>query len=55
MLLLVCLSTQAHVCLPGCVCWRGKGTLIFSFIRRLRPFFGVKIFDFQYFFRLSEK
>ena len=29
---------------------QGVGTLIFSFIRRLGPFFGVQHFEFQYFF-----
>ena len=27
----------------------GGGTLIFSYIRRLGPFFGGQIFEFQYF------
>ena len=27
----------------------GGGTLIFSYIRRLGPFFGVKNFEFRYF------
>ena len=27
----------------------GGGTLIFSYIRRLCPFFGVQYFEFQYF------
>ena len=31
------------------------GTLIFSYIPRLRPFFGVQNFEFQYFFGFSEK
>ena len=33
----------------------GGGTLIFSYIRRLGPFFLVQIFEFQYFFGFSEK
>ena len=33
----------------------GVGTLIFSHIRRLGPFFGVKNSEFQYFFGFSEK
>ena len=28
---------------------QGGGTLIFSYIRRLGPFFGGQIFEFQYF------
>ena len=31
------------------------GTLIFSHIRRLGPFFGVQNSEFQYFFGFSEK
>ena len=31
------------------------GTLIFSYIRRLGPFFGGQNFEFQYFFGFSEK
>ena len=31
------------------------GTLIFSYIRRLGPFFWGQIFEFQYFFGFSEK
>ena len=31
------------------------GTLIFSHIRRLGPFFGVQNSDFQYFLRFSKK
>ena len=34
---------------------RGRGILIFSYIRRLEPFFGVKNFEFQYFWEFSEK
>ena len=34
---------------------RGGGTLIFSYIRRLRPFFGAQNFEFQYFLGFSEK
>ena len=30
-------------------------TLIFSYIRRLDPFFGGQIFEFQYFLGFSEK
>ena len=33
----------------------GGGTLIFSHIRRLGPFFGVQNSEFQYFFGISEK
>ena len=33
----------------------GGGTLIFSCIRRLGPFFGGQNFDFQYFLGFSEK
>ena len=33
----------------------GGGTLIFSYIRRLGPFFLGQIFEFQYFFGFSEK
>ena len=33
----------------------GFGTLIFSYIRRLGPFFGVQNFEFQYFFGFLEK
>ena len=33
----------------------GGGTLIFSHIRRLGPFFGVQNSEFQYFFGFSEK
>ena len=33
----------------------GGGTLIFSYIRRLGPFFGVQNFKFQYFLGFSEK
>ena len=33
----------------------GGGTLIFSYIRRLGPFFGVQNFEFRYFFGFSEK
>ena len=33
----------------------GGGTLIFSYIRRLGPFFGVQNFEFLYFFGFSEK
>ena len=29
--------------------WLGGDTLIFSYIRRLRPFLGVPNFEFQYF------
>ena len=32
----------------------GGGTLIFSYIRRLGPFWGVQNFDFQYFGGFSE-
>ena len=32
----------------------GGGTLIFSYIRRLGPFFGVQNFEFQYFLGFSE-
>ena len=31
------------------------GTLIFSYIRRLGPFFWVQNFEFQYFWGFSEK
>ena len=31
------------------------GTLIFSYIRRLGPFFWGQIFEFQYFLGFSEK
>ena len=31
-----------------------EGTLIFSYIRRLGPFFGGQIFEFQYFLGFSE-
>ena len=31
------------------------GTLIFSYIRRLGPFFGVQNSEIQYFFGFSEK
>ena len=33
----------------------GGGTLVFSFIRGLRSFFGVQNFEFQYFWGFSEK
>ena len=33
----------------------GGGTLIFSYIRRLGPFFGVQNFELQYFLGFSEK
>ena len=33
----------------------GGGTLIFSYIRRLGPFFGVQNFEFRYFMGFSEK
>ena len=33
----------------------GEGTLIFSHIRRLGPFFGVQNSEFQYFWGFSEK
>ena len=33
----------------------GGGTLIFSYIRRLGPFFGVQNFEFQYSLGFSEK
>ena len=33
----------------------GDGILIFSYIHRLRPFFGVRDFEFQYFLGFSEK
>ena len=33
----------------------GGGTLIFSYIRRLGPFFRVQNFEFQYFLGFSEK
>ena len=33
----------------------GGGTLIFSYIRRLGPFFWGQIFEFQYFWGFSEK
>ena len=33
----------------------GGGTLIFSHIRRLGPFFGVQNSEFQYFLGFSEK
>ena len=33
----------------------GGGTLIFSYIRRLGSFYWVQNFEFQYFFRFSEK
>ena len=32
----------------------GRGTLLFSYIRRLGPFLGVRNFEFQYLFRFSE-
>ena len=41
----------ANVDIPG----GGGGTLIFSHIRRLCPFFGVQNFEFHYFFGFSEK
>ena len=34
---------------------RGWDTLIFTYIRRLRPFFWVHNFEFQYFLGFSEK
>ena len=34
---------------------RAGGTLIFSHIRRLGPFFGVPNSEFQYFFGFAEK
>ena len=34
---------------------QGGGTLIFSHIRRLGPFFGVQNSEFQYFFGFSKK
>ena len=37
-------------CLPG-----GGGALIFSYIRRLGPFFGVKFLNFNIFLEFSEK
>ena len=33
----------------------GGGTLIFSYIRRLSPFFGVQNFEFHYLLGFSEK
>ena len=33
----------------------GGGTLIFLYIRRLGPFFGCQIFEFQYFLGFSKK
>ena len=33
----------------------GRGTLIFSYISRLGPFFLGQILEFQYFFGFSEK
>ena len=33
----------------------GGGTLMFTYIRRLGPFFGVQNFEFQYFWGFSEK
>ena len=33
----------------------GGGTLIFSYIRRLGPFFWVQNFEFRYFWGFSEK
>ena len=33
----------------------GGGNLIFSYIRRLWPFFGVQNFEFQYFWRVFRK
>ena len=33
----------------------GGGTLIFSYIRRLGPFFGGSNFEFRYFLGFSEK
>ena len=33
----------------------GGGTLIFSYIRRLGPFFFIQNFEFRYFFGFSEK
>ena len=33
----------------------GGGTLTFSYIRRLGPFFGVQNFEFRYFLGFSEK
>ena len=35
--------------------WGGGGTLIFSHIRRLGPFFWVQNSEFQYFLGFSEK
>ena len=37
------------VCVCVCVCVGGGGTLIFSYIRRLGPFFLGQNFEFQYF------
>ena len=33
----------------------GGGTLIFSYVRRLSPFFGVQNFEFRYFLGFSKK
>ena len=45
-------SPLESVLIPG---GGGGGTLIFSYIRRLGPFFLGQIFDFQYFLGFSEK
>ena len=42
------------LCAGGGCAPRG-GTLIFSYIRRLGPFFWGQIFEFQYFLGFSEK
>ena len=34
---------------------RGGGTQIFSYIRRLRSFFGIEILNFNIFLGISEK
>ena len=50
------LDAKLGVCFPKCVCvGGGGGTLIFSYIRRLGPFFWVQNFEFRYFFGFSEK
>ena len=41
-----------QVCVGG---GGGGGTLIFSYIRRLGPFFWVQNFEFRYFWGFSEK
>ena len=48
-------KTEMLGCTPGVGGGGGGGTLIFSYIRRLGPFFWVQNFEFRYFLGFSEK